>query len=73
VPAGRAVQLATVGLLAPPLRERFGLRWTRANELELRALAATLRAAAPLTPPGLRVTGPAYQRWRHRHVLALAA
>jgi len=72
-PATRAVQLATAGLLTPGLRERFALRWTPAQQLELGALAHLLRAAAPLTPAPLRVMGPAYLRWRHEHALALAA
>jgi uncharacterized protein (DUF2236 family) len=73
IPAARTAQLATVGLLTPQLRERFELRWTRTQELELGALAGALRAAAPLTPAGLRVMGPAYLRWRRDEALSLAA
>ncbi len=73
IPAARALDLATVGLLAPELRERFRLRWSYAQEIELGALAAMLRAAAPLTPPALRVMGPAYLRWRREQALTLAA
>jgi len=61
---GHLVGLTTAGLLAPVLRRRFCVRWTRVNELELRALAAALRASTPLMPPSLRNTGPGYLRWR---------
>ena len=66
---GHLVRLTTVGLLPPSLRERFGTRWTRADELELKVLEAGLRAATPLMPPSLRNTGPGYLRWR-REALA---
>jgi uncharacterized protein (DUF2236 family) len=62
--AGHLMTLATVGLAAPTLRRRLGLRWTRANELELGVLAGALRAATPLMPAALRNTGPGYLRWR---------
>jgi uncharacterized protein (DUF2236 family) len=65
---GRVVGLATVGLLAPLLRSRFALRWTRANELELRALGAALHATTPLMPAWLRNTGPGYLRWRTKEI-----
>lgn len=38
LPMRRLLPLATLGLLPPLLRERFGVRWTRARELEFRAL-----------------------------------
>jgi uncharacterized protein (DUF2236 family) len=61
---GHFLVLTTIGLLPPALRRRFGLSWTRANELELRVLGGALRAATPLMPPSLRNTGPGYLRWR---------
>jgi len=64
VPSARTLGLATIGMLEPVLRERFGLRWTLAQELELRALGMASRAAAPLMPGRLRVFGPAYLHWR---------
>jgi len=67
-PLGHALVLATVGLLPPPLRRRFGVRWTRANELELRAVASALRAMTPLMPSWLRNTGPGYLRWREEEI-----
>jgi len=65
-PMARLFSLATVGLLPPLLRERCGLRWTRAQERELRALGTASRAATPLMPARLRnVSGP-YLRWRRK-------
>jgi uncharacterized protein (DUF2236 family) len=69
LPMSRIFSLATVGLLPPLLRQRFGVRWTRAQELELRALGAAARATTPLLPRSLRNTGPAYLR-RRRDALA---
>jgi uncharacterized protein (DUF2236 family) len=70
LPLGRIQALATVGLLPPLLRERFGLRWTRAQELELRALAAGSRAVSPLMPKTLRQFGPTYLEWRRDAIAA---
>lgn len=61
---GRALTLTTVGLLPALLRERFGVPFTRAHQLQLGALAGALRAATPLMPAALRNTGPGYLRWR---------
>jgi uncharacterized protein (DUF2236 family) len=63
-PLGHFLRVSTAGLLAPTLRRRLGVDWTRADELELRVLGATLRAATPLMPSSLRNTGPGYLRWR---------
>ncbi|MDX6698416.1 MAG: hypothetical protein QOE65_1813 [Solirubrobacteraceae bacterium] len=65
VPMARLGALATVGLLPAALRRRFGLDWTRTQELEFRALCRASRAATPLLPAALRNTGPNYVRWRH--------
>jgi uncharacterized protein (DUF2236 family) len=67
-PAARAQTLATVGLLPPLLRERCGLTWTRAQELELRALGAAMRSATPVMPRSLRAMGPGYLKWRKRQI-----
>lgn len=61
---GRVFLLATHGLLAPALRERFGVSWGRRQELELAALSASMRAATPVMPAALRNSGPGYLRWR---------
>jgi uncharacterized protein (DUF2236 family) len=64
MPLAHGVLLSTVGLLSPALRAQLGLRWTRREEMELRALAVALRAATPVMPSWLRNTGPGYLRWR---------
>jgi uncharacterized protein (DUF2236 family) len=64
LPLTRMISLATVGVLPARLQTRFGVRWSRARELELRALAAASRSATPLMPEALRNTGPGYLRWR---------
>jgi uncharacterized protein (DUF2236 family) len=64
LPIGKLFALATVGLLPPPLRERLGLEWGRAEALELSLLAAASRAATPLLPGSLREFGTTYRRLR---------
>ena len=68
VQLGHFLGLSTVGLLPPALRWRFGLSWTRANELELRVLGTALHAATPLMPASLRNAGPGYLRWRREAI-----
>lgn len=65
-PLGHFLGVTSAGLLPAVLRRRFGVRWTLAHELELRAVGAGLRGATPLTPVWLRNTGPGYLRWRER-------
>jgi uncharacterized protein (DUF2236 family) len=64
LPGAHALLLATSGLLPPVLRERFGLRWTRLQGVELRTLGAASRASTRLLPRRVRVFGPSYLRWR---------
>jgi uncharacterized protein (DUF2236 family) len=64
LPMARLLSLATVGLLPPQLRERFGVRWCRTHELELGAVGALARSATPVMLRSLRNTGPGYLRWR---------
>lgn len=68
-PAARLCALATVGLLPPILRRRFGLRWTRAQELELQAMGAASRGVTPLMPPTLRRMGPAWLERRREAIV----
>jgi uncharacterized protein (DUF2236 family) len=68
MPLGHALQIATVGLLPRALRRRFGVRWTRSNDLELAAVGSALRAMTPLMPSWLRNTGPGYMRWREEAI-----
>lgn len=64
VPLGHVLQLTSVGLLAPSLRRRFGRSWSPAQELQLRALGAALRASTPVLPAWLQNTGSGYLRYR---------
>jgi uncharacterized protein (DUF2236 family) len=67
-PAAHVVLLATVGLLPPVLRERFGLTWSPTQDRELRALGAASRSLTPLIPRRFRVIGPDYLRFRRRQI-----
>jgi uncharacterized protein (DUF2236 family) len=64
VPARRALWLGGVGLMAPALRRRLGLAWTRFDEAQFRALGRFSRSLGALMPEALKVTGPAQLRWR---------
>jgi uncharacterized protein (DUF2236 family) len=60
----RALKTATLGLLPPVLRERFGVSWNDAQQTELRALGRASRALTPVMPQRLRNVGPEYLRRR---------
>jgi uncharacterized protein (DUF2236 family) len=60
----RGVRQAGLWMLPASLRARFGLRWSRAEELEMRALARASRAATPLMPRQIRRSGEEYLRLR---------
>jgi len=64
LPAASSLELTTIGLLPPVLRERCGLEWTPKHERRFRALGRASRAATPLMPKSLRNMGPGYLRWR---------
>jgi uncharacterized protein (DUF2236 family) len=68
LPLGRALSLATVGLLPARLRGRLGLPWSWTQELELRALGAVARSATPVMPEWLRNVGPDYLRSRSQEI-----
>lgn len=70
MPPRRAVTVVTGGLLGPELRARFGIRWSRGMELELRALGAASRALTPLIPPEKLDIGPRHLRWRAAQIAA---
>ena len=64
-PLGRsAFGLTTVGLLPPQVRELLGMKWTRRDELALRALGAVVRRTVPLIPAKARLYPIAYQAKR---------
>ncbi|MDX6615371.1 MAG: hypothetical protein QOD60_462 [Solirubrobacterales bacterium] len=68
VPAAHMSSLATIGQLPPELRERLGIDWTRAKQLQFRAMGRASRAATPLMPASLRNMGPGYLRWRRKQI-----
>jgi uncharacterized protein (DUF2236 family) len=53
-PALATMRLATIGLLPAPLRDAYGFAWDGRRAAALRACAALVRGALPLTPPPLR-------------------
>jgi uncharacterized protein (DUF2236 family) len=67
-PQARLARLATVGLLPSRLRDKLGMRWTRAQEIELRLFGRASRSLTPLMPSTLRNLGPSYLRWRRRQI-----
>lgn len=68
VPAVRALQLGTVGLLPVAARDRLGLDLTPAQQREFRALAALARATTPVLPRSVRISGPSYLAWRRKQI-----
>ena len=53
-PGIKATNLTVIGMLPPPVRELFGLRWTRAHQASWRALTAAVRRTQPLVPARIR-------------------
>jgi uncharacterized protein (DUF2236 family) len=51
---GRLITLVTAGLLPPPLRDALGYAWSPRRARALRALFATQRAVARITPRPVR-------------------
>ncbi|TQK32052.1 oxygenase MpaB family protein [Arthrobacter sp. SLBN-53] len=51
---GPPMRLTIFGGLPAPVRHRFGIRWSRRDELAYRGLRATVRAGWPLVPESLR-------------------
>lgn len=49
-PLGEAYWLITAGLMPPALRNKLGIRWSRAQERSYRALARASRAMGPVMP-----------------------
>ena len=60
----RTLRQTGVWMLPPTLRDRFGLRWTRAEELEMQVLARASRTATPVLPRQIRMSGAVYLRLR---------
>jgi uncharacterized protein (DUF2236 family) len=63
-PMALPLQLATVGLLAPTLRERLGLPFDGVREMAFRTLCVGMKASGPFRVGPLREFGPYYVRAR---------
>ncbi len=59
---GGALELATAGLLLPPIRTCYGLSWNDRKERAHRALGRVVRAALPWLPDVVRVMPQARER-----------
>jgi uncharacterized protein (DUF2236 family) len=68
MPPAEALRIATVGLLPPVLRERFGVEWGALSQTEFRAMGAASRALGPILPSRLRNMGPSYLEWRAHEI-----
>jgi uncharacterized protein (DUF2236 family) len=68
LPAARALYVCGVGLLAPRMRERLGVRWRARDEREFRMIGAATRRLTPVMPKQLLVSGPAQLRWRREAI-----
>lgn len=68
LPASQVLWLGGLGMMSGALRRRLGIRWSLAEEAQLRALGAVSRSFTPLMPESLRVTGPAQLRWRREAI-----
>lgn len=64
LPAFRALNLATVGLLTPELREKLGVEWSRAKQAELNSVAAASRAAGRISSRPFTGVGERYLKYR---------
>jgi uncharacterized protein (DUF2236 family) len=67
-PASRSLWVGGIGLMAPALRDRLGISWTRRDETAFRALGAVTRRATPVMPQRLRIMGPGQLRLRRRAI-----
>jgi uncharacterized protein (DUF2236 family) len=68
IPAADALRLGAIGLLDPELRERFGVSWSRLDQVRFQALGALSRGLTPVLPRALTITGPAQLRWRREAI-----
>jgi uncharacterized protein (DUF2236 family) len=68
LPAAQVMRLGGVGLMAPHLRARLGIDWSKADEAQFRALGTLSRSLTPVMPTRLRITGPAQLRSRREAI-----
>ncbi|MDQ6607222.1 MAG: DUF2236 domain-containing protein [Actinomycetota bacterium] len=68
LPASYSLWVGGVGLMAPELRGRLGIEFSRAEALAFRGLGTFSRALTPLMPKRLLITGPGQLRLRRRAI-----
>jgi uncharacterized protein (DUF2236 family) len=68
IPTARAIWVGSIGLMAPALRRRLGIRWTPLDRLAFRGLGLMTRSSEPVLPERFKVTGPAHLRWRRQEI-----
>ncbi len=68
IPARRGLYLGGVGLMAPELRDRLGIRWSQRDQAEFRLAGAVSRSLTPVLPERMRVMGPGTLRWRSKAI-----
>jgi uncharacterized protein (DUF2236 family) len=68
LPLAHVLTLTGIGTLPPALRARLGIRWTRWQEREFRAIARLSRSLTPVLPKSLRINGPVYLRARRNAI-----
>jgi uncharacterized protein (DUF2236 family) len=68
LPASYSLWVGGIGLMAPELRNRLGIEWSRAEELSFRGLGAFTRTLTPVMPKRLRIMGPDQLRLRRRAI-----
>jgi uncharacterized protein (DUF2236 family) len=68
LPAERALWTGGIGLVPRHLRERFGITWSRSDELTFQALGSISRALGPAMPRRLKIMGPGQLRLRRRAI-----
>lgn len=65
-PLGPALHFLGVGMLPPVLRQRLGLRWTRAHQAAFVVYCAASRATTPVLPRRVKQSGPFLLRLRRK-------
>src|SRR5581483_359090 len=68
LPAGRALYVGGIGLMAPDLRARLGSPWRPRDARAFRAMGKVSRGLEPVLPKSLKVTGPAQLKWRRKAI-----
>ena len=67
----RAVHVTTIGMLRQPLRDRFGLEWTRRDSVEMKMIQRASKAATPVIPKRLtKEMGYRHLAWRRKEIAA---